>query len=353
MLRRQLLLPLLGLVARCVAHDLKDLGLIPDFSHKGKRLAARPRVILFLHVPKCGGTTVGGMFAMHNWTRTLWSVSQRFTGWKANRLLHAIRSQLALNKTRIFAEWHLDYNFSMVPAIAGYVRQMRPDVDFRAFTVLRTPLELVGSNGAWWSPITPATHFIRAHPEMLLFGSLRLPVPQLNGTVVCSRKEEREFCEEAALQNARARASNVAKNGFYVPPPRVPIERADVEMAEDYAARRAARLQRVSEAGSCTPLVEEALEMLAPLDSVLLLEDKLALPTLQAVALGDLSFRPPRENVSVELPRALMSRTATITSRREPYRRPEAVEAARAENLCSAMLYERLWAQRSQLREQG
>ena len=62
----------------------------------------RARVVLFIHVPKCGGTSVRDIFRWHNWSMTYWSNSQRLTGWKANRLLANIRSYLARNDTRIF-----------------------------------------------------------------------------------------------------------------------------------------------------------------------------------------------------------------------------------------------------------
>ena len=74
-----------------------------------------PTVLLFLHFPKCGGSTVRKMFQRaHGWHVTYWSLTQRFHGWKANRLLAAIRVSLAANRSRTFVEWHIGINWTAV-----------------------------------------------------------------------------------------------------------------------------------------------------------------------------------------------------------------------------------------------
>ena len=64
---------------------------------------------------------------------------------------------------------------------------------------------------------------------------------------------------------------------------------------------RAARVEELDEAVqrphvAALVLVAEALDLLTPLDSVLLLDENTTVPTLHAVAHGDLSFRMLRHN---------------------------------------------------------
>ena len=78
-------------------------------------LDPHPIVLLFLHVPKCGGTSVRSIFRA-GWHRTHWSLSNRPAGvWHSHRMLKAIHDALKQNKTRIFAEWHIELNFTFLP----------------------------------------------------------------------------------------------------------------------------------------------------------------------------------------------------------------------------------------------
>ena len=73
--------------------------------------AKRPHVLLFLHIGKCGGTTVRSIFQhAGGWVRPIWSITQRFSGWKANRMLHSLHSSMAQGAQKIFIEWHIVRN---------------------------------------------------------------------------------------------------------------------------------------------------------------------------------------------------------------------------------------------------
>ena len=73
--------------------------------------AKQPHVLLFLHIGKCGGTTVRSIFQHGGgWVRPIWSITQRFSGWKANRMLHSLHTSMAHGAQKIFIEWHLVRN---------------------------------------------------------------------------------------------------------------------------------------------------------------------------------------------------------------------------------------------------
>jgi hypothetical protein len=129
-----------------------------------------PVVVLFVHVPKCGGTTVRHVFSNSAWYRTHWSLTCRPTGvWHSHRLLKAVHTALRQNRSRIFAEWHQELNFSWLPTLEAHVRRMRPDVRFISFTILREPSALVASHHAYWEPSRPVNLSLLLQPEFLLF----------------------------------------------------------------------------------------------------------------------------------------------------------------------------------------
>ena len=117
---------------------------------------SRPAVVVFIHLPKTGGTAVRTIFERSGWHLTLWSLSQR-------RFLRAIEDALIsanqsaaqngcrLNRpkrcaARVFVEWHLSpYNLSFVGTIEQRVRELRPDALFRSFLILRHPVQFVAS----------------------------------------------------------------------------------------------------------------------------------------------------------------------------------------------------------------
>ena len=124
--------------------------------------ATRPAVVLFLHLPKCGGTSVRTMFQRAGWHLTLWSLSQRrflsaiddaliSDNATAQQRCHTAKARPKRCSTRLFVEWHLSpYNLSFIPTIEQRVKLLRPDAIFRSFLIMRPPIDLVSSNGAFW-----------------------------------------------------------------------------------------------------------------------------------------------------------------------------------------------------------
>jgi hypothetical protein len=158
---------LLAPIAR--SHRLKHLG--PIHVTGGEPLVASPQVLLFVHVPKCGGSTVRSIFRKTGrWYMTYWALTQQIAGWHQNQLLHGIHEALGRNYSRVFVEWHIDINMSFLPELKSYVRRMRPDVRVSSFTILRDPLELVASTSAYWLPTRAAVLSLRLMSEHLIFG---------------------------------------------------------------------------------------------------------------------------------------------------------------------------------------
>jgi hypothetical protein len=132
-------------------------------------------VLLSLHVPKCGGTVMRSVFYLNKWNMTYWSLSQRRTGWKSNRLLHGIRQKLLLQNTKIYAEWHVDLNLSEVSFIKKSVNKMvlnSQKVNFKSMIILRNPIDYVISNGAFWFPDKHPLYFINKFGRESLIGGL-------------------------------------------------------------------------------------------------------------------------------------------------------------------------------------
>ena len=342
---------LAALCGRADAHNISTLGFIKlPSKHPSQRWVPRARVFLFLHVPKCGGTSIRSIFNAHNWTLTFWSLTQRMTGYKANRLLHSIRMYLAQNKSKIFVEWHLDYNLSMVPEIEQYVRIMRPDVVFRSFIVLRNPTSMAASSGSYWAPNRPPSLFLRENPEMMLFGGLRMDdykvgsVPSaFNGTVLCRQEAWRHLCD-----NITSYQANLARRHGK------PTEE-DKQTAEFWVAKRAERLAVVEAAGGCSGMLAEAWRRLSLLDAVLMLDDNRTMPTLHAIAQDtQVHFRTPiSAAIQPTLPTTVAvpgkssgnfngPDTRAPPKLKEKYYAPKALATAHEENRCSYELFAQL-----------
>lgn len=287
-------------------------------------------MLLFLHVGKCGGTTVRGIFHAQKWAATYWSMTQRFEGWKANRMLNAVRIMLGKNLTRIFVEWHLGTNFSAIDDLRTFVRVMRPDVDFRAITILRAAEGIVSANGAYFDPGVRPDFYLRRFREFLLFNVLNLGRPfevELARRVMRNRARDGEALPPTDLsRNAswRTRPKFLCTTGLCdvpedpvvaaaLPPINASLEcavRAPLcdEFAQDVAhgswrdhkghaavqqrhvaaahemVEELARRERIIDAFGCAPLVERALQVLRQLDALMFLEDPRTFQTLQRVA---------------------------------------------------------------------
>ena len=75
-------------------------------SHTGRSRSVRQALVSAVRFHFICFRLVRGVFALSN------------LAGHANRLLHEIRRQLSLNRTRIFAEWHLELNFSHVAEVS-------------------------------------------------------------------------------------------------------------------------------------------------------------------------------------------------------------------------------------------
>ena len=167
-----LLISLYFPATRC--HELHKFNHSHPIPNISSPTYVRPRVLLFLHVPKNGGTTVRGLFHAYGWHCTYWSLTQRMEGFKANRILDAISAGLKGKRNKIFVEWHLGINWTVVPAIEHFTRLMRPDVNFQAWTILRRPLDFIASNGAFWRPTTPPQMYIRDNRDYFVHNVFEL-----------------------------------------------------------------------------------------------------------------------------------------------------------------------------------
>ena len=100
---------------------------------------------------------------------------------------------------------------------------------------------------------------------------------------------------------------------------------------------RAANRRALVRTQGCHTLKAAALRALSHIQHILLLADARTLPTLQAVALGDLSFRPREKYMSADLkpPYAL----STPRSHLSFFKTRAAMQAAREENACSMRLF--------------
>lgn len=323
----------LSLLVWCAgSHKLQDLIKPIGTRHS----AERQRVLLFLHVPKCAGTTIRGIFGRQQWKATYWSLTQRFEGWKANRILFAIRNFLASGETRIFVEWHLGINISSVPQLGEAVRTMRPSVEFLSFIILRTPDSLVRSIGAYFSPAVPPDLFILTHTEFLLFDFLKLPlaVQPANNTCADSKERYHECVEVARRFPGLGHGVNASSAGA-------------LTHAGDLLSNADARHATVVSVG-CASLIATALDLLLGVDHILLLEDDQTLQTMNRVARwtpsqGNLSFQRMEDLTGYKTLRLASSSTdpwkKNIVA---AYNSSANRSRARRANKCSLAVYEQI-----------
>ena len=328
--------------------------------------------------PSRAHEAVRTLFRGQKWFSTYWSLTQRPTGsWHANRLVWNIHKALRENHSHIFAEWHMDLDFSQVPDIERYVRAMRPDVHFVSFTILRRPELLVRSAYAYFNPSCPADLAIKLNPEMLLFQVLGVPRSQrqLNVSEVCMQQPE--LCERAAIQRASLRIAkhkspHVAWNYTLAILERGALARLGKQLHElpnnahdagagnrsasppdaisaveravgQYQLANAASIQvEVSRTG-CDVLVERALTVLSAVDHVLLLENPGTMRIMQATAFGHLSFQNPSD-VDVSKFGHVFKQARTTRTYVAQYKAEAVIEDTLRLNRCSRQAYDRLAA---------
>ena len=380
---------------------------------------SRPAVVVFIHLPKTGGTAVRTIFERSGWHLTLWSLSQR-------RFLRAIEDALIsanqsaaqngcrLNRpkrcaARVFVEWHLSpYNLSFVGTIEQRVRELRPDALFRSFLILRHPVQFVASNGAFWRPHLLAEDVVRLGPELLLFelmdagmqfhrsvgaywasnassepelslsreqllamanhapsalASLHLKLVRAlhkrdgqpgnwtpravvteSDVPPCAASLEYERCKRIGEMEAAQRERYIRdKKGHGIRPD----EQVHVRREAERELRRAGERRAYVQAMGCAAVSASAMAALSHVQEVMVLGDPWTLPTIQAAALGDLSFRPRSAWLSDNLKPPVQ--LATPSARKDKYKEPATMRAALEENACSIRFFEevnqtRLWS---------
>ena len=278
---------LLSLTTHAACHLLADV-IAPITRPINRSAALKPRVLLFIHIAKCAGTTVRGIFHDQKWASTYWSLSQRFEGWKANRILHSVRLLLERgDHPRIFVEWHLSPNITIVPQMGAYVKMMMPDVEFVSFIILRSPTVLVASTGTYFNPGISPDIYIRTHADYFLFDVLGLPTIMEPNNRTCTDERRQQECNEliTGWQLAGNRPFNASSEG----------SSAALRKASYMLSRMDARRATVESVG-CASLTAAALRTLSNLDHVLFLEDNQTMQIVQRVA----RWRPAAGNLSFE-----------------------------------------------------
>lgn len=285
----------------------------------------RPRVLLFIHVPKCGGTTVRTLFHKYGWHVTYWALSQRLDGWKANQMLHAIKDALLHAKNKVFVEWHVNLDWSVLPVIERHVRIMCPDVDYRAWTILRPPTDLLVSNGVYWQPHVPPELVITIWREYYLFNVFQTPhdVPKNDTTSLCNTSAD--LCRPWTRFYAGLMHMNTTDEQV-------------LHLAGHKVAVTLARADALTSQG-CDQIINHIMTLVAPLHSVLWLNDNHTMRIIHAVADGADTFEP-QLNVSPRLRTPHSATSNHLLGAR--YKTPELTALMLAENNCSIKLYGRL-----------
>ena len=306
---------------------------------------------------------------------------------------------------RIFVEWHLSpFNMSFLTSVEQRVLELRPDALFRSFLLLRDPIQYVTSNGAFWRPHLLAEDVVMLGPELLLFELLNAGSKfqnnarawwTVNGTsdtaLLHLNREQLSAVQQrapAALQAAllRTRQSNYdddnATSGIVLlesdlPPcaaaldytrcqrigkmeaaqrdhyirerkghPIRPDEHTHVRREVERELRRADNRRAYVKSKGCSAVTASALAALSNVDHILLLSDVRTMPTVQAAALGDLSFRPLKTWLSEGLKPPVQ--LVTPKARKDKFYSPATMQVALRENVCSLQFFQevsktRLW----------
>jgi hypothetical protein len=327
-----------------------DFGRLPLASRHGRPYNPRPVVVLLLHIPKCGGTSVRLIFhRAPGWVSTHWSLSNTPTGnWHSNRLLHALYLTLAKNSSNVFVEWHVNINWSFVPELDMFVRNMRPGVQLHTATVLRKPSSMIASVGAYFAPQRPALLNVKAFPEFFLSSMLGLPSilahrQRLRHVDVCAMPAHARLCDEFAEDEARERRKAELK--FISRHPQsnqtvnMSLTEADYNGARKVVRNSVAVLDAIAEHGGCEPLVQEGMDALGHVRHILFLDSNDTMPIFQSVAANNLSFRPPPPNQHLA-PTPISAHTPPAHIRQ--YKTANATALAREMNRCGDKLYARL-----------
>ena len=304
-----------ALEARMQALEINSLPVVHSLP-----LSNRSRVVLFMHLPKCAGTTVRSLFFKERgggnmtkvWIqRTLWSAGPRSI---LSGILSALRDRLPF----VFAEMHLKLDWTLAKKVRDASYRLRARVDgaplnatVYSFTIWREPASLALSNWAfWWSNGTRgdvarqrAAAWLRASPEFLFFGNA--------GTM--------------------SRGS--------IPVQLEPAEANDTQGCQERAADRdacvhTARVRRQLSRHGCAPLVRAGLDALAGLSEVFLFEDRRSLSRVRDIAAAGRPFGASTNAAALELARGRMRTMVGSYNRSDETLQ----QVARENNECSLQL---------------
>jgi hypothetical protein len=136
-------------------------------------------LVVFLHLARCGGTTVRQLFHMGGrWTCSFWGLSAPgAVDWLR-------RVAVVQGKRKIFIEHHRECCDWDLPAkLRAELLREGLKVRLRAFTTLRNPVSQVSSTHLHWYHSVPASVYAEATTELLLFsgpfrgqGTLSIPL---------------------------------------------------------------------------------------------------------------------------------------------------------------------------------
>ena len=98
------------------------------------------RVVFFLHMPKCAGTTVRGIFfkeccaVANNSKKRTWLSVNMYSA-VPSKIEARIRKHLLDDEPRIFSEHHFHLDWGLAERLRQMVFTLRPSTQFRAFTI--------------------------------------------------------------------------------------------------------------------------------------------------------------------------------------------------------------------------
>ena len=308
------------------------------------------------------------------WTLTLWSLTQRrFLRAIEDALVSANASMLRAGcrlpkprncATRLFVEWHLGpYNLSFIDVVAQRVRELRPDALFRSFMILKPPLEYVASNGAFWRPHLWAEDVVWLQPDSLLLELVHTTSADCECLVLPRTRAELQAAQNASAAGSgdeaeaplpacasslercrRVREMEAANRNHYLLQkkghPMSTSEGRFIRREAEKEMERTARWRAYVRTRGCDQLVTRAMHALSHVDHVMALADARTLPTVQAVALGDLSFRPRETYASDALTPPVQA--ATPRPRLSKFQTPSTIALALVENACSIRFFKNL-----------
>jgi hypothetical protein len=293
-------------------------------------------VVVFLHVPKCGGTTVRNVFhRSHRWAMTSWSTSPP-------QITATVLGWLRKNVSRIFVEHHMDISWWFPAHLKSRVLAAMPAVRFCSFALLRSPDALALSSWGYWSGAhnVSASEYSRVHSEQLLFEHFKLTPPRVKAEDVCTQEPWAATCAAwrayAARPQRRSHAGQDAVN---------PVTAAEAELVE--MAQRAWATEQ-----NCSLYVEKALRLASRVDTLLFLNDGTSMERIAAVAFGETlnctgmgspQIRPRNTNHRPSYRRLYTDRAMWNSSLR----------AAAEVNRCSMDLYRRLVVSAHATRSEG